>query len=513
MEKSFDQFEIWWVTGAQLLYGGDAVVAVDGHSKKMVEGLNESGIIPIKIVYKGTANSSNEVETVMKNANNDEKCVGIITWMHTFSPAKMWIKGLQALKKPLLHFHTQYNAEIPWETMDMDFMNLNQSAHGDIEFGHICTRMRIPRKVVVGYWKNEDAQKKIAVWARVAAGIADAHNVRCLMFGMNMNNVAVTDGDRVEFEQRLGYHVDYYPVSSLMEYFKKVTDAEVDALVEEYKQQYTIKIDESGEEVYWEKVRNAAKAEIAIRRVLADNGATAFTTNFHDLGDADINDPNFVGFDQIPGLASQRLMAEGIGFGAEGDWKTACLYRTLWVMQQGMPKGCSFLEDYTLNFAGDRSSILQSHMLEVCPLIAVDKPTLEVHFLGIGIRKQQTARLVFTSKIGAGIKATVVDLGNRFRLITQEVECIEPKPMPNLPVASALWVPMPTFEVGAAAWILAGGTHHSAFSYDISAEYWEDFAEILGIEYVQINKNTTISEFKKELQNNELYYMLSKALK
>ncbi|MDO5446340.1 MAG: L-arabinose isomerase [Prevotellaceae bacterium] len=510
--KAFENLELWWVTGAQLLYGGDAVVQVDGHSKEMVEGLNNSGIIPIKIVYKGTANSSNEVEDVMKAANNAPQCVGVITWMHTFSPAKMWIKGLQDLQKPLLHFHTQYNAEIPWDTMDMDFMNLNQSAHGDIEFGHICTRMRVPRKVVVGYWKSEEAQKKIAIWARVAAGVADAKNVRCLMFGMNMNNVAVTDGDRVEFEQRLGYHVDYYPVSSLMDYFKKVTDEEVDELVAEYKKEYTIKIDESGEEVYWEKVRNAAKAEIALRKVLKDEGATAFTTNFDDLGDADINDANFVGFDQIPGLASQRLMAEGIGFGAEGDWKTACLYRTLWVIQQGMPTGCSFLEDYTLNFAGDRSSILQSHMLEVCPLIASDKPKLEVHFLGIGIRKQQTARLVFTSKVGPGIKATVVDLGNRFRLITQEVECIEPKPMPNLPVASALWVPQPSFEVGAGAWILAGGTHHSAFSYDITAEYWEDFAEMLGIEYIQINKQTTTSEFKKELRMNEVYYMLNKSL-
>ena len=512
MAKAFDNVELWWVTGAQLLYGGDAVVQVDGHSKVMVDGLNDSGIIPIKIVYKGTANSSKEVEEVMKAANNDAKCVGVITWMHTFSPAKMWIKGLQALEKPLLHFHTQFNAEIPWETMDMDFMNLNQSAHGDIEYGHICARMRVPRKVVVGYWKSEEAQKKIAVWARVAAAVADAKNVRCLMFGMNMNNVAVTDGDRVEFEQRLGYHVDYYPVSSLMEYYKKVSDAEVDALVEEYKKLYTIKIDESGEEVYWEKVKNSAKAEIALRNVLKDEGATAFTTNFDDLGGADIDDPNFLGFDQIPGLASQRLMEEGIGFGAEGDWKTACLYRSLWVMSQGLPTGCSFLEDYTLNFAGDRSSILQSHMLEVCPLIASDKPKLEVHFLGIGIRKQQTARLVFTSKTGFGIKATVVDLGNRFRLIAQDVECIEPKPMPNLPVASALWVPQPTFEIGAGAWILAGGTHHSAFSYDITAEYWDDFAEMTGIEFVHIDKNTTTEGFKKELRTNEVYYLLNKAL-
>ena len=288
MANIFEQYEIWWVTGAQLLYGGETVKIVDGHSKEMVEGLNNSGKLPIKVVYKGTANSSKEAEAVMKAANNDVKCIGIITWMHTFSPAKMWIKALQTLQKPLLHFHTQYNAEIPWESIDMDFMNLNQSAHGDIEFGHICTRMRVPRKVVCGYWKNEEVQEKIAVWARVAAGVADAKNVRCLMFGMNMNNVAVTDGDRVEFEQRMGYHVDYYPVSSLMDYLKKVTDAEADALVEEYKKEYEIKIDESGEEVYWEKVKNAAKAEIALRRVLADEGATAFTTNFDDLGDADI---------------------------------------------------------------------------------------------------------------------------------------------------------------------------------------------------------------------------------
>ena len=503
---AYGNIELWWVTGAQLLYGGDAVVKVDGHSKEMVEGLNASGDIPVKIVYKGTANSSKEVEAVMKAANNDPRCAGIITWMHTFSPAKMWIKGLQALEKPLLHFHTQYNAEIPWESIDMDFMNLNQSAHGDIEFGHICTRMRIPRKVVVGYWKSPEARKKIAVWARVAAAVLDAKQVRCLMFGMNMNNVAVTDGDRVEFEQRLGYHVDYYPVSSLMEYYKKVSDNEAKALVEEYKKLYTIKIDESGEKVYWEKVFNSAKAEIAIRRVLADEGATAFTTNFDDLGDADVNAPDFCGLDQIPGLASQRLMQEGIGFGAEGDWKTACLYRSLWVMSQDLPKGCSFLEDYTLNFAGDRSSCLQSHMLEICPMIASDRPKLEVHFLGIGIRKQPTARLVFTSKTGPGIKATVIDLGNRFRLIAQDVECIEPRPMPKLPVASALWVPQPTFEVGAGAWILAGGTHHSAFSYDITPEYWDDFAEILGIEFVHIGKNTTIPEFKKELRMNDVYY-------
>ena len=512
MIEAFKNLEVWWVTGAQLLYGGDAVVAVDAHSNEMVNGLNDSGVLPIKIVYKGTANSSKEVEAVMKAANNEEKCVGVITWMHTFSPAKMWIKGMQALQKPLLHFHTQYNEQIPWDTMDMDFMNLNQSAHGDREFGHICAHLRKPRKVVSGYWKDEKPQQQIAVWMRVCAAWADSKDMRILRFGDQMHNVAVTDGDKVEAEVRLGYHVDYYPVSSLMEYYKVVTDEEADALVEEYKQLYTIVPCEAGQEVYWEKVKNAAKAEIAIRRVLEKEGAKGFTTNFDDLGGADINDPHFLGFDQIPGLASQRLMAEGYGFGAEGDWQSAALYRTLWFMTQGLPKGASFLEDYTLNFDGANSAILQSHMLEICPLIAANKPRLEVHFLGIGIRKSQTARLVFDSKTGDGITATIVDLGNRFRLIVNDVNCIEPKPLPKLPVANALWIPQPSFEVGATAWILAGGTHHSCMSYDITPEYWEDYAEIAGIEMIRIDKDTTISNFKQQLRNNEVYYMLNRAL-
>lgn len=513
MNNCFDQYEIWWVTGAQLLYGGDAVVAVDAHSKEMVDGLNESGNIPVKVVYKGTANSSREVEAVMKAANNEEKCIGIITWMHTFSPAKMWIHGLQQLKKPLLHFHTQYNAGIPWDTMDMDFMNLNQSAHGDREFGHICTRMRIRRKVVVGHWKDTGAQRKIAIWARVAAAWADSQDMLILRFGDQMNNVAVTDGDKVEAEQRMGYHVDYTPVSELMEHFKKVTDAQVEELVAVYLKEYDhdAELEDKSTEAH-RKVWNAAKAELALRSILTEKGAKGFTTNFDDLGTQDINDPHFVGFDQIPGLASQRLMAEGYGFGAEGDWKSAALYRTVWFMSQGLPAGCSFLEDYTLNFNGAESSILQSHMLEVCPLIAAARPRLEVHFLGIGIRKSQTARLVFTSKEGPGCTATVVDLGNRFRLIVNDVRCIKPKPLPKLPVASALWIPQPDFEVGAGAWILAGGTHHSCFSYDLTAEYWEDYAEIAGIEMVHINKDTEISSFKKELRMNEVYYMLNKAL-
>ena len=510
MINAFEQYEVWFVTGAQLLYGGDAVKIVDGHSIEMVKGLNESGNLPVKVVYKGTANSSKEVEAVFKAANNDDKCIGVITWMHTFSPAKMWIHGLLQLRKPLMHLHTQYNKEIPWDTMDMDFMNLNQSAHGDREFGHICTRMRIRRKVVVGHWQDAETQRKISVWMRVCAGWADAQDMLIIRFGDQMNNVAVTDGDKVEAEQRLGYHVDYCPVSELMKYQKQVKDEEVKALVDEYFTLYDhdASLEDETTEGYL-KVWNSAKAELAIRAILKDKGAKGFTTNFDDLGDVDM-ECNF--FDQIPGLASQRLMAEGYGFGAEGDWKSAALYRTVWVMNQGLPRGCSFLEDYTLNFDGADSSILQSHMLEICPLIAAAKPRLEVHFLGIGIRKSPTARLVFTSKTGPGCTATIVDLGNRFRLIVNDVECIEPKPLPKLPVASALWIPMPDFEVGACAWILAGGTHHSCFSYDLTAEYWEDYAEISGIEMLHINKDTTISGFKKELRMNEVYYMLNKAL-
>ena len=513
MEKAFENLEVWFVTGAQLLYGGDAVVQVDGHSKKMVDGLNESGRLPIKVVYKGTANSSKEVADVFALANNDKKCVGVITWMHTFSPAKMWIHGLQLLRKPLLHLHTQFNEQIPWNDIDMDFMNLNQSAHGDREFGHILARLRKPSKLVVGYWKEAKTQNHIAVWERVCAAWADAQDTLILRFGDQMNNVAVTDGDKVAAEQVLGYHVDYCPFSDVMTYFDKVKDADVDALVAEYFRLYDhdAKLEDKST-VEYKKVWNSAKAELTLRAVLEDKGAKGFTTNFDDLGDVDVEKTGR-GFDQIPGLASQRLMADGYGFGAEGDWKTAALFRSVWVMTQGMKGGCSFLEDYTLNFNGEQSAILQAHMLEVCPLIAAQKPRLEVHFLGIGVRKTPTARLVFTSKVGDGVTATVVDMGNRFRMIVNDVKCIEPKPLPKLPVASALWIPQPDFEVGAGCWITAGGTHHSCFSYDLSDEYWRDYAEIAGIECLVINKDTKVEDFKKELRFNEVYYMLNKALR
>lgn len=503
MVKAFENFEVWFITGAQLLYGGDAVVQVDGHSKEMVDGLNQSGKLPIKIVYKGTANSSKEVSDLMSAANNDKKCVGVITWMHTFSPAKMWIHGMQTLKKPLLHLHTQYNRQIPWQTMDMDFMNLNQSAHGDREYAHILSRLRKNHKTVVGYWQDDNTQERIAVWSRVCAAWADAQDMLIIRFGDQMNNVAVTDGDKVAAEQVLGYHVDYYPINDVMAYYDKVTDTETKELVATYFKEYDhdTALENEKSEAY-EKIYNSAKAEIAIRRVLKDTGAKAFTTNFNDLGK----------FDQIPGLASQRLMQEGYGFGAEGDWKSAALYRTTWFMTQGMTGGSSFMEDYTLNFDGENTSILEAHMLEISPAIAECKPKLEVHFLGIGIQAQ-TARLVFTSKEGHGIAATIVDMGNRFRLIANDVNCIKSKPLPSLPVASALWIPEPSFEVGVSCWLNAGGTHHSCFSYDLTDEYWRDYAEIADIECLIINNDTKYEDFRKELRFNEVYYMLNKALR
>lgn len=498
----FKDLEVWFVTGAQLLYGGDAVVSVNAHSTEIVKGLNAAGTLPVKVVYKGTVNSSAEVSKTFSEANNDPKCIGIITWMHTFSPAKMWIQGLKDYKKPLLHLHTQFNKEIPWSEIDMDFMNLNQSAHGDREFGHMVSRMRKNRKVVVGHWSDAKVQAKIAVWQRVAAAWADAQGMIIVRFGDNMNNVAVTDGDKLEAELRLGYHNDYYGVGDLVAFQDKVTEADIDALVAEYEKEYIFADDCKKGAKNHGQVREAAREEIALRRFLKDKGAKAFTTNFNALH----------GLNQLPGLACQRLMAEGYGFGAEGDWKTAALLRTMWVMAKGLPGGTSFLEDYTYHFDGEQSAILQSHMLEVSPEITTQKPRLEVHPLGIG-GKADPARLVFTAHAGTGVAATIVDMGNRFRMIVNNVDVIEPKAaLPKLPVASALWIPQPNLEIGAAAWILAGGTHHTSFSYALTNEYLEDYADIAGIELVTIDKDTTINKFKFELKVNEVFYLLNKAL-
>ncbi len=498
----YNDLEVWFITGAQLLYGGDAVVSVDAHSNEMVKGLNESGNLPVKVVYKGTVNSSTEVSAAFRAANADTKCIGVITWMHTFSPAKMWIHGLMDYKKPLLHLHTQYNEQIPWETMDMDFMNLNQSAHGDREFGFITSRLRKPRKVVVGYWKDKSTHEKIAVWMRVSAAWADAQNMRIIRFGDNMNNVAVTDGDKVEAEMRLGYHVDNAPIAKLVPYVKAVTEAEIDTLVAHYEEIYEFAPNAAKGGEFHSFVRDAAAQEIGLRRFLEAKGAKAFTTSFDELE----------GMNQLMGFASQRLMAEGYGFGAEGDWKTAALCRTMYVMGLGLPGGCSFLEDYTLNFDGKNSSILQSHMLEINPSIAAKKPRVEVHYLGIG-DSGTCARLVFQAHDGEGIACTIVDMGNRFRMIVNDVDVKKAKALPKLPVACALWIPQPNFEVGAGAWILAGGTHHSSFSFALTKEYMEDYAEIADIEMLVIDKDTTIRNFKQDMRNNEVYYFMNKALR
>ena len=491
----FTQHEIWFITGAQLLYGGEAVEQVDAHSKTMIEGFNKTQKLPIRVVYKGTVNSADEITERFQEANNSAKCVGIITWMHTFSPAKMWIHGLKLLRKPILHLHTQFQREIPWSEIDMDFMNLNQSAHGDREFGYIMARMKKPRKIVVGHWEDGDVHERIAVWMRVCAAWSDAQTMRILRFGDNMNNVAVTDGDRVEAEMTLGYHVDYYPIGDLAAEVVRTTDTEIDALIAEYELQYDYALDAAKGGAQHGQVREAARIEAAMRKILRTTGAKAFTTNFDALH----------GLDQLPGLATQRLMNDGYGFGAEGDWKTAALVRTLKVMATGLSGGTSFLEDYVYHFKGN-GAILQAHMLEICPSIAGDKPRIEVHPLGIG-GKADPARLVFTAHEGTGIATTIVDMGNRFRMIVNQVDCVKPEAdLPKLPVARAFWTPQPDLKTAAHAWILAGGTHHTAFSYSLTREYLEDYAEISGIEMLLIDNETTIAGFRDRIRFNDIYY-------
>ena len=492
---TYNSMEIWFITGSQSLYGEETLRQVDAQSTALIEGLNTAGTLPVKIVYKGTVKSSAEIAAKILDANSSKHCIGVMTWMHTFSPAKMWIAGLKSLQKPMLHLHTQFQREIPWSEIDMDYMNLNQSAHGDREFGHIVTRLKKPRKVVAGHWQDPEVHERIAVWMRVCAGWSDAQNLRVVRFGDNMNNVAVTDGDRVEAEIVLGYHVDYCPVGNLAEVVKRITDGEIDKLVGQYGQLYDISPDCQKTGPKHGQVREAARLELAMRKVLAEWDAKAFTTCFDSLYD----------LNQLPGLASQRLMNDGYGFGAEGDWKTAALVRLMKVMSQGLPGGASFIEDYVYHIKGKGAS-LQAHMLEICPSIAASKPKVEVHPLSIG-GKADPARLVFTAKEGPGVAATVVDLGDRFRMIVNEVDCIKPEAdLPKLPVASAFWIPRPDLKTAAAAWIYAGGTHHTAFSFALTREYLEDYAEIAGIELLLIDSETTIPQWKKELRWNDAYY-------
>jgi len=489
--------EVWFVTGSQDLYGEDTLRQVAEDAKKMVEGLNQAGL-PLQIVWKPTVRSSEEIYNVCVEANSNANCVGVVTWMHTFSPAKMWISGLKVLHKPLCHLHTQFNREIPWNEIDMDFMNLNQSAHGDREYGHIVSRMRKPTKVVVGYWQDADVQGKLAVWMRVVNAWDDARDMKLARFGDNMNNVAVTDGDKVEAELKLGYHVDYYPIGDLVAYVNAVTDAEIKDMLAVYDKTYKVAPNAQKGGKDRQSVVEAARQEIAMRKFFTERNIKAFTTNFDALH----------GMHQLPGLASQRLMGDGYGFGGEGDWKTAALVRTMKVMALGLEGGTSFMEDYTYNMAPGNMAALQAHMLEVCPSIAKETPRLDVFPLGIG-GKADPARLLFDTAPGDGIASTIVDMGNRFRMIVNEVKVIDAKPMPKLPVANAFWIPQPNLQVGSEAWILAGGTHHTSFSKALTTEYIEDYAEIAGIELLYIDKDTKIRQFKQEMRTNEVYYMMN----
>lgn len=487
--------EVWFVTGSQHLYGKKTLDQVAEHSQIIAKAFDASDLIPVKIVFKPTVKTPDEITAICSDANVAENCVGLITWMHTFSPSKMWINGLSILNKPFMHLHTQFNAEIPWEDIDMDFMNLNQSAHGGREFGFIGARMRIDRKVVVGHWQEEEVRAKVGQWCRSAVGWAESRSLKICRFGDNMRDVAVTEGDKVEAQRVFGWQVKYHGVGDLVASMDTISDQEVDALLEEYKAQYAMATDAL------ENVKYQAKIELGMKKFLDENNYKAFTTNFEDL----------YGLKQLPGLASQRLMEQGYGFGAEGDWKQSALVRIMKVMGEGLQGGCSFMEDYTYHLTPKNPSILSAHMLEICPSIAKEKPTVEVHPLGIG-GKDAPARFVFDVPEGDGINATLVDMGGRMRMIVNPVEVITPEALPKLPVARALWIPQPDLKVGAAAWILAGGAHHTSFSMALSTVFMEDFAEMAGVEFVVIDNKTEISSFKKELKWNDLYYHLAKGL-
>lgn len=491
-------YKFWFATGSQSLYGEECLKEVEKHSKLIIDGLNKSGILPFEVLWKPTLIDNVSIRKLFNDANADENCAGVITWMHTFSPAKSWILGLQEYRKSLLHLHTQFNEEIPYDTIDMDFMNTNQSAHGDREFGHIVSRMGIERKVIVGYWNNKEVQERIARWMRTAIGVMESSHIRILRVGDNMRNVAVTEGDKVEAQIKFGWEIDSYNITDIAEYVNSVPQEEIDKLVEEYYEKYNIILDGRDEDEFRRHVAVQAGIEIGFEKFMKEKNYHAIVTNFETLS----------GLKQLPGLAIQRLMEKGYGFGAEGDWKTAGMVRLMKIMANGTEnaKGTSFMEDYTYNLTKGKEGILQSHMLEVCPSISNVKPSIRVCPLSMGNR-EDPARLVFTSKPGKGVATSLVDLGNRFRLIINEVECMEQDiKMPNLPVASAFWKPEPSLSTGAEAWILAGGAHHTSFSYDLTAEQMGDWAEAMGIEAVYIDKDTTIRSLKNELRWNSLAF-------
>ena len=496
--KNLKQFEAWFITGSQHLYGEEVLKQVDEDSKRIAAFLDQSETIPCRIVFKPVVKTPDEILNICTEANTSPNCVGLITWMHTFSPAKMWIAGLRSLNKPFAHLHTQFNRDIPWDRIDMDFMNLNQSAHGDREFGFICSRLRKNRKVIVGHWQDDSVLNALDIWLRAACAWHDWQGMKVARFGDNMREVAVTEGDKVEAQKQFGYSVNGYGVGDLVAAVNAVKDDQVDALVADYRRQYEVDAKAS-----LDTIRQAARIEAGMRNFLTAGGFNAFTTTFEDLH----------GLVQLPGLAVQRLMADGYGFGAEGDWKTAALVRAMKVMAAGMQGGTSFMEDYTYHLDPADMKVLGAHMLEVCPTVAGARPALEVHPLGIG-GKADPARLVFCAPEGKGINVSLMDMGNRFRMIANPCKVMAPNtPLPNLPVARVLWKPEPDLKTAAAAWILGGGAHHTGFSMALTEEHLSDFAEIAGIEYLLIDRNTTIAGFKQDLRINETYYALANCFK
>ena len=494
--------EVWFVTGSQHLYGEAALQQVAENSRGVVEGLNACGRLPVRVIFKPVVTTPHSILEVCREANSAPNCAGLILWMHTFSPAKMWIAGLTALQKPFLHLHTQFNRDLPWSTIDMDFMNLNQAAHGDREFGFICTRMGrahgtpVRRKVVVGHWQDAEVQDRLAAWMRAAAAAGELRSLKIARLGDNMRQVAVTEGDKVEAQLRFGVEVNGYGVSELVRRITEVSDAEVDRLVAEYEQLYTLAPALRNGGDHRASLHYAARTELGLRHFLDAGGFRAFTDTFEDLH----------GLMQLPGLAVQRLMAQGYGFGAEGDWKTAALGRAIKVMGEGLPGGTSFMEDYTYHLDPAGPLVLGAHMLEICPSLAAEKPSCEVHPLGIG-GKADPVRLVFTAPPGAAVNAAIIDLGDRFRLLLNEVDVVAPpQPLPKLPVARAFWKPRPDLKTAAAAWIYAGGPHHTVLSQAVISEQIEDFAEILGVECVKIDGKSQVGGIKNQLRWNEAFY-------
>jgi L-arabinose isomerase len=500
--KNLEALEIWYITGSQHLYGERTLRQVAANSQKIVEEFNSSQRLPLKIVFKPMLTRSEEIRALCLEANNAPNCAGLILWMHTFSPSKMWIGGLSALRKPFLHLHTQFNRDLPWSEIDMDFMNLNQAAHGDREAGFIHTRLRLNRKVVVGHWSDEQVQDRIAAWMRVVRAWADWQGAKFVRFDDNMREVAVTEGDKVSAEAKLGYSVDAYGIGDLVEYVHGVSDDAVSKLCAEYEERYTVAKELRKSGARHKSLRDGARIELGLRGFLEAGNFKGFTTNFQVLH----------GLKQLPGLAVQRLMADGYGFGGEGDWKTCALVRVMKVIAADLPGGTSFMEDYTYHLHPDGHLVLGSHMLEVCESIAAGQPSLEVHPLGIG-GKEDPVRLVFNAPEGPAINASMIDLGNRFRLIVNEVDAVEPlEPLPKLPVARAVWKCRPDFKTACAAWIYAGGAHHTGYSYFVTAEHMEDLAEIAGVELVVIDAKTDLRDFKRDLRQNEIYYHLAPGL-